>query len=417
MFRRTHRLFWLGLTCLLCGCQPLLQSTPIADNDDSAQDGLIYYLPRYLYELAVAPGDEKAQAKLAPKVAGDSFNAFKPDARPAAMTPEAIPTIATITVPKTSECPRGATITVKGPIAIGDEAHPILLSRADSSFLDEELGIVISPSGIIRSADSLTTGQFDEVVRILAQIAMSAVGGAPMPPTGTMPQPKVLENVPEKEAANCITKTQVIDFDPTDKRPSPSLADGKTTVSLARMSRSSLKVLNAVEDKKEIDVLNASTPYGGLPTDPISGKTPKIAGIYYRALETQFFKLSNTNPAIDINLALPTPTGKLGYVKYMGSLIADGDGTAVRFKDGVPVSYDVTAPSDALALVKIPLDILNSVLQMPMNVLTFRTQEVTAEKSLTKAQTDLLTEVLALKAKQDELDKANKPPAPEGSGQ
>ena len=88
-------------------------------------------------------------------------------------------------------------------------------------------------------------------------------------------------------------------------------------------------------------------------------------------------------------------------------MFSDDNGTATRFKDGVPVSYDFKSNSEAVALLNVPLDILNSVIQLPIDILTFRLKEVTAQKDLTTEQKDLLAAVLEFKTKQDELNKRN----------
>lgn len=385
------------------GCQPLLLSKPI--NDTKAQDGLIYYLPKYLYSLSVIPGDLVAKLGESEIAAVEPYHAFQPPTRPDPFAVTEIATVATINVPKTAKCPKGAVITIKGPIAVGDEKTPILLSRADATFLTEELGIVLSPSGIIRSADSLTSGQLDEVLRILAQIAMTAATGVPVPKPGS--KPPALQNQEQRALLNngCIEKTVVRNFDPTQNADLDELYDGNKGVAKPFTLTPLDKNLKPQEKP-----LNETDAYSGI------SKTP-VAGIYYRALETRFVRFSTLEPPIDIELALPTPTGKLGFVKYTGTLFSDDNGTATRFKDGVPVSYDFKSNSEAVALLNVPLDILNAVIQLPMNILTFRIQELTAEKNFTTAQKDLLTAVLDFKAKQDEANKkSSEPPAGEGAG-
>lgn len=286
-----------------------------------------------------------------------------------------------VTFPQAGKCP-AVEIKVVGPIVIGDDRAQasLLLKHDDSAFRSDTIGLTLTSEGLLQSADSQSTGELDTVAKILAQIVFAAITGVPAPLTPT-PQPgQDIQALDETGCALATKQFRTFDFDPTKH---VGFNIGEWTVE---------------------KTVNETLP-----------DLPEFEGIYYRSIAPAPIEFSGgfSGYSVQQGITVMAPTGSIGKLEFKGSLISDGNGTTVKFSKGIPVSYDRVTKSDAVAIASIPLDIINAFLQLPMNVLTFRFEEIKKQREISDEELKIIQNLIEMKKAQSGEDGEGEEPASE----
>ncbi|WP_374382453.1 hypothetical protein [Dongia sp.] len=407
-------------SAIVTACTPIVGSTDLtAGLNKSAKsrtvpvidEGLVYHFPKYLYRVESKPvakakpgsggggstgfvaqssslddgtnkkkkesgagegqaaqdeGGNKANGKpaeAANAVAGGGGSAATPPARPDIEKPvSTVPEVFKSRIPGPDGCQFDAEITVTGPYIVADPDVTLLLTQERSAFRTEQVGLNISSDGLLESADTMSTGELDQLIKILAQIAGAVITGVPTTLPGQQPNAQVNEAL-----AACpplFLQTKASEIDP------------------------------AQSENFALDTWTAGTVEAL--TVP---KLDDIGGVYYRALKRVPVTLKYAEGA-EFTFTVQAVAGPISHISFKGSLFSDQNSTSVRFVKGVPVSYDRSSPSEAVAIAKLPLDLVNAFLQLPLSVLTFRVQMVTQESALTAKQLEVINNLLEMKKKE-----------------
>ena len=72
-------------------------------------------------------------------------------------------------------------------------------------------------------------------------------------------------------------------------------------------------------------------------------------------------------------------------------------------------SWDINRPSEMLALVKIPINVLSAMIGSVTQLIQLRVSQVNEETNYTKAQTELLLELTKLKEAAESQQSTNQP--------
>lgn len=391
------------------------QTPPTANADDAAKDirvvalmdeeGLIYRLPKYLFRITSTPqplqdsppadnsgggGNGNGQATMSTPPADDGADDEgkdkkkklegekpKPESKPKAKadegddagTQEAPPgpaELLKVTFPQDGKCP-AVEIKVVGPIVVADDRPnaSFVLQHDSSAFRSDTIGLTLTSEGLLQSADSQSTGELDTVAKILAQIVFAAVTGVPAPLT---PTPQAEQSI--QGTTECAPQTKqfrTFDFDPTKQ------------------------VSFDITKWEAIKTISESLP-----------NLKEYEGVYYRSIAPTLIELSGgfSNYSINQAFTVMAPTGSIGKLEFVGSLISDGNGTTVKFSKGIPISYDRVNKSEAVAVASLPLDILNAFLQLPLNVLTFRFEEIKKEREISDEELKIIQNLFEMKKAQ-----------------
>jgi hypothetical protein len=89
--------------------------------------------------------------------------------------------------------------------------------------------------------------------------------------------------------------------------------------------------------------------------------------------------------------------GPLGLIPYTASGFVTTD-YKVEFKDGAPVSWTASRPSELASVFRIPVEIAKALLSIPAELIKLRFDVTTNAAAETKAKLDLLCAQLALDA-------------------
>jgi hypothetical protein len=89
--------------------------------------------------------------------------------------------------------------------------------------------------------------------------------------------------------------------------------------------------------------------------------------------------------------------GPVGLIPYDASGFVTTD-YKVEFKDGTPVAWTASRPSELASVFRIPVDIAKAIVSIPAELIKLRVDVATNSAAETKAKLDLLCAQLALDA-------------------
>ena len=147
-----------------------------------------------------------------------------------------------------------------------------------------------------------------------------------------------------------------------------------------------------------------------------------ITGICYRApipyiidlIQTRLEGINTLEEILDSAIAVVPNEARIGSIVVDRAAFVEKE-TTITFTSGMLTGLKMNKPSEALAAAQVPVDVAKTILSIPSDLLTFRTQRITDEQGLIEAQANFLKAQAELLKAQQELLKAGGGAATPGS--
>ncbi|MCB0851938.1 MAG: hypothetical protein KDD63_06955 [Bacteroidetes bacterium] len=237
--------------------------------------------------------------------------------------------------------PNGVQITTLEPEFIPDPNARYFFNYTPSPFTDDNISIEFGPNGFLKNIHTIIDDQTDELLSQIGDLANSAISGALGLPGKTR----------DVAAQNIILFEGTID----------------------PLNEDHVKMVNQ-SFKGKMDELNLVFGVKDL-TEQHSGKVVLSSegqyGIFARPMGSYEISLSSSTGRLAKIIRLPDPE-ELHFIKIPNPSFVKTD-FQIEFDDlGYPKSIKVTKPSSALAILKVPLNILSSILDLPAKLIQLR---------------------------------------------
>jgi hypothetical protein len=325
---------------------------------------------------------------------------------------------------------------IVGVVDAPDSDAQFFLKLNPSILSDDDFCIGVGENGLLSSVGVVTADRSADIVKKLAETAAVFFGGPPVPAGGILSSgagPRRTNGIPVWDKAPFV---EVV-FDPDSKieveaaqktiaaaliargeaaRQNPSLTLAST--------REEIKAKNLVYEANPelLANMNSDKPYLVATTDLLRGKElnpysddrfPGVefdkpnpsAGVFYRVRSDRSFEVKpagGLQGRLQQSIAALPDKSSTGFIKVSrGALIRKETGLAL--KDGMLVSVHVNKPSEALAVVSLPLDVAGAVIETPARFFSSIAAATRSDTALLSAKAELLqAEVEFLKAAKGE---------------
>ncbi len=352
-----------------CGGQTLSSMSPPVS--DRAVTGVPYFLPRAFVPITFKGGPPVKDKDGTPSAAG----AYQVES-----------TIGTTTF-------------------IGDPSAPLFLAYRHSGWADDHFNVAVDQNGLLQTSSTSSSDRSGaialKVIEFIGQLAQAA-GGFPGPvgfrSTG---RPKAAA-----KPVACLLPpfTQSFPFFP-DRGGESRLVEGggdqQLTVSVSLISESGIPGSGklALEPAGETD---------GARREGVVFRKPKV--IAYRIKVSPNAKASaacgfGVQESEQFATVPDTSPGGLFWQDMSRATLVKKD-IKLGITNGMLTSLDVESPSEILAIVSLPVDMLKALLAIPASVLTFKVQQLQAEQGWTDAQAKAIQSQIELQQKNAALQQA-----------
>lgn len=281
---------------------------------------------------------------------------------------------------------------------VPDHRHRYAIQHKSSMARDDIIKMTMG-SGMLNSSVSESTGQAGA---LMINLVSSIVG--------VRTQPKSLTASVDALADSCRAFTFTRTFDPTDTAEVEAMA-----IALGVESQDSLQL---VYEGQEVNVaapvppvvappLPAPVPKVEAPQATLQGlayRAPRLASIEVKAKDSANCK-SVTKPTY-ASLAATVPDSTTLYVLPVEAGSFTKSKAEYAFKDGMPISFNVDRPSQAVAIARLPVDIMKAIVEVPASILKLRVDYDSNANALTEAELKSLKVQLDLLKAQQALDEA-----------
>lgn len=271
------------------------------------------------------------------------------------------------------------TVTLKALPAAPDHQHRYAIVFDPSVVRDDNVKLTVA-NGLLNSTTSESTGQAGA---LLVNLASSLAGG-------TSPK-RTLSTGIEKPTSTCEPFSLSRTFDPTDSKDVAAVA-----LALETKSQNALKL-----------IYNAQNPPG-------NAKYTKLPGIAYRAPRVITVEIEaqssiackfQTQPA-HASLSATVPDSSETYYLPVEAGSFTKSKVDYVFKDGMPVTFSNDRPSQAVAVARLPIDVLKAIVEVPASIVKLRVDYNSQANSLTETEIKNLKAQIDLLNAQKELDAA-----------
>ena len=249
---------------------------------------------------------------------------------------------------------------------VPDVDHQFVLQYIPKSFSDDRLDINVDTYGFLANIESTNTSKVKEITVNLFSAAVSRpkevlFQALKSPPPHILPQ-KIEEGTFIIDATNKSEITAISDSIPA-------------TISVNKISS------EAIFDGPQ-----------SLQTGPT---------LFYRPLEPYLLNIKPENGKNESEIIyLPNQSPILSIDVVRAFLVSKV--TKMTFENGIPVSMNISKPSEALELSKIPLDIVKALITAPAELVQLRINLTNNETKLLQAERDKLKAQLEFLQKQQE---------------
>ncbi len=257
---------------------------------------------------------------------------------------------------------------------------------------DDEFTIMANEKGLLSSTKLTSTDRtadiLVEIAKTISAIAMQGssletLGAKPTEPEcPTTPEPFVYENI----------------FDPT-------IEDDVNSINIHLMKLASIFKVEVMGDNLTQKLASNEGYSTGFKQE--SGQNDSLKGLLYRRLLPYIISVSMKNGdgyiPMQSSLVMLPNKGPVSLLPYSAGpfvrTVYD-----VKFNDGILTQWDQNKPSELLAAVRIPIELLKAILSGPAELIKLRFDLSNENKKLLEAQK---TEIEAAKALQDLRDQIN----------
>ena len=310
------------------------------------------------------------------------------------------------------------TVTVGTPKQVPDPRGLALLQYNQASGADDEFRLNVGSNGLLSNVKSKSIDRTGDVLVRLVELAKAAqsVGIA----YGFGPKGAVADDADARRRA-CFKRLQSMAVE-------TEINVTHSTVPLDAINRN---VLNAMQKVPSVDargtlfssiLVNRPEASSATADERTKPETTDAAGVVFRLMTpaSLTFVVNTNTLQLGAGCSLPGserlvdsgvfmaahPTQTFVVDTSRGALVTKRVDLAVT--DGVLTGIEVDKPSEVLAAVSLPVNILKAIASIPAELLTFKVTNVNAEKSLTAAEVELLKQQIELIKQKQALEDAQK---------
>jgi hypothetical protein len=282
-------------------------------------------------------------------------------------------------------------VVLKALSAAPDHRYRYAVVLDPSMVRDDNLKLTTA-SGLLNSTVNESTGQAGSLLVNL----VSSLAGAKGPKTARSAHY-------EAPAAGCEPFALSRTFDPTDMAELVTLAQV--------LEQQSQGALQLVHEGRVVDV---TAPPGSPAASGIASKFSdgRMPGLLYRAPRLTTIEVKAKKSPVCISQAQPAyaslsstvPDATTAYLLPIEAGAFTKSKVEYAFKDGMPITYNTDRPSQAVAVARLPVEIMKAIVEVPASILKLRVDYDSTANALTDAETKALKAQLDLLKAQRELE-------------
>ena len=297
-------------------------------------------------------------------------------------------------------CLREITLTIIDKGLFADVGHEYIADINHTIFRDDLLKMTTNAAGLLSTTKGETTDRTGDIIVEIAKTIAILPGLGQTHVKSLIGILTILE-LPDDESCIDESATRVIDLsDPLQ------ITKFNNTLKAMKMSVHMEKTyvgndMGTHSSKKKTTVLKLKNFF-----------EKEFIGLFYRRDLPYLVNLYQGNDCTGklLNTALITMPNEspLSQVPFSSGAFVKTTHD-VQFDNGMLTSWDINRPSEMLALVKIPINVLNAMIESVTQLIQLRISQVNEETSYTKAQTELLLELTKLKEAAESQQSSNQP--------
>lgn len=296
-------------------------------------------------------------------------------------------------------------VALKPLAAVPDHRHRYAIQHMPSTFRDDILKLTAA-NGMLNSTVSESTGQAGALIVNLA----SSIAGLKSPPRVAMLDLK-------SPGSGCKPFSLSRTFDPTDMTEVKATAEALYT--------ESQDALQLVHEGQEVAAAAAqqfaasAMPTTAAPTAPVAvaskaESSVSLQGLAYRAPRLARIEVKGKDSGVCASVTKPSYASLAATVPDSSTMyvlpVEAGNFTKSKveyaFKDGMPTTFNIDRPSQAVAAARVPVDILKAIVEVPASILKLRVDYDSSANALADAELKNLKAQLDLLKAQQALDEA-----------
>lgn len=297
------------------------------------------------------------------------------------------------------------TVTVGKPEYIADGSKQYFLEYLEEAFSDDEFSLKVGANGLLQSTDSKSTDRTGDVIRKFAELASQV---AKFGVTTALPGRRAIAGPREKCNLPSFAIERLVPIHPST--PSTISVSLDSTTSVGNIS---------------VEVVESSKPaeYDLKTKEGTRDYLPKIERTYHHGVVFPVVQPVTANIVFNPNdaakacnatteqrsLYAMAPNGDIFRADVSRAALVTKH-VALTVEDGVLTAIKVEKPSEALAFVSLPVDVLKTLVAIPGELLTLKVKHLQDEGSLTKAEAELLKQQVELMKAQQALEQARNAP-------
>lgn len=342
------------------------------------------------------------------------------------------------------------TVTVGAPKQVADPNAALMLEYVPEAASDDVFKLGVGANGLLNTVKSTSTDQSSAIILKLAELVKEAAKLA----VTTFDNKTVLAQPDEGDTrrAACYRQLQKMSVtmelnmsDVLKLETAPLLVAGDPAGAVAalmsgqtqQLNRSvmlaMLKTPNSVPDGGPVRKISlngkAPSPVAGsvLPDVPggVENGNKTYSGVVFRMMVPRRFSIDidtnglNFGDGCSLRSVAAYSDGSTTMVAHPNQTFVVDNSRGVFVKkrvdllvaDGVLNGIEVDKPSELLAIVSLPVDVLKTIASIPGEILSVKVKQLSDEKGLTNAQVELLKAQIELIKQKQALTDAQNPPA------
>ena len=292
----------------------------------------------------------------------------------------------------------GEDIFIDDPAAVNvaDASYAFQMRTHLSAFSEDRYEIDINSDGTLNKVKTTATDKIGEVIKTVGSFVVTLLTGVP----STVPPPE--QRALFDEAAPIVLKLSFDPSDPADvvlvnqelmRQGFPLLVEACSLGWAAPSFNDNTQPVAcepAPQEHRSVADNNLTLPQDGVIYRPALPWRMTVKELPSGTVQSQHIvSIPNKSPLLSI------PLDRTAFVNRVNE---------ITFTNGVPTKIDITKPSEALAIVSIPLDILDGVLTSISKIIPLAGVQAKAEADLLQQQKLIYENMLALEKAKAEYE-------------
>ncbi len=270
---------------------------------------------------------------------------------------------------------------------VPDMENPICLNFKHSNSADDDYDVTISTTGLIQSVNSVNTDKSLDIALKTVELVGTIAKAASLPGSVALAYRAAEIDEPDESLEEPIINLDAVyDYQ--------ALIGGKNILENYEYKNKAALNMNLI--------LSLTSLAGDKFPQHKQATYQNLSGnsFYYKGLVPHTLKLDFGLQTYEDIVYLPDNSPVFSYDLTRGALVKKT--TNLTFTDGMLTSVAIENPSELLAAVEFPLEILKAIIAVPAELLTFKVENYNAQTNAYAAQTKLLEALIELESKKSE---------------